>query len=186
MGTRSYFPGGKEAGVWSWPLTSIYCFSAWIYTLPYLCLTYLRQSLGYPIWGFSCLYVTTQEWGSRDSSVSMVSGLRTGCPGFNSQQEQGFFFPRQRPDRFFCADSLISTAYRDPSPWGKAAGAWSDHSSPLCSEVKNELILLLNENCKVKSKGWKVKSSLCFNRAPRYEGILGNGGIAPPILWSRH
>jgi hypothetical protein len=25
MGTRSSFPGGKVAGAWSWPLTSIYC-----------------------------------------------------------------------------------------------------------------------------------------------------------------
>jgi hypothetical protein len=25
MGTRSSFPGGKAAGVWSWPLTSIWC-----------------------------------------------------------------------------------------------------------------------------------------------------------------
>jgi len=23
MGTRGFFPGGKAAGVWSWPLTSI-------------------------------------------------------------------------------------------------------------------------------------------------------------------
>jgi len=23
MGTRCYFPGGKAAGAWSWPLTSI-------------------------------------------------------------------------------------------------------------------------------------------------------------------
>jgi hypothetical protein len=25
MGTRGSFPGGKAAGAWSWPLTSIYC-----------------------------------------------------------------------------------------------------------------------------------------------------------------
>jgi hypothetical protein len=25
MGTRGWFPGGKTAGAWSWPLTSIYC-----------------------------------------------------------------------------------------------------------------------------------------------------------------
>jgi hypothetical protein len=29
----------------------------------------------------------------------------------------------------------------------------------------------------------KVKLSLCFNWAPRHEGVLGSGGIAPPILW---
>jgi hypothetical protein len=28
----------------------------------------------------------------------------------------------------------------------------------------------------------KVKLSLCFNWAPRHEGILGRGGIAPHIL----
>jgi hypothetical protein len=38
MGTRSYFSGGKAAGAWSWPLTSIWCrgqrMSAAIPTLP--------------------------------------------------------------------------------------------------------------------------------------------------------
>jgi hypothetical protein len=27
-----------------------------------------------------------------------------------------------------------------------------------------------------------VKLSLCFNRAPRHEGVLGSGGIAPRII----
>jgi hypothetical protein len=27
-----------------------------------------------------------------------------------------------------------------------------------------------------------VKLSLCFNKAPRHEGVLGSGGIAPLIL----
>jgi len=30
----------------------------------------------------------------------------------------------------------------------------------------------------------KVKLSLCFNRAPRHEGVLGSGGIVPPLLTS--
>jgi hypothetical protein len=30
----------------------------------------------------------------------------------------------------------------------------------------------------------QVKLSLCFNWAPRHEGLLGNGGIAPRILTS--
>jgi hypothetical protein len=35
--------------------------------------------------------------------------------------------------------------------------------------------------------GVKVKLSLCFFIwAPRHEGVLGNGGIAPLILWTRH
>jgi hypothetical protein len=29
MGTRGYFPGGKAAGAWSWPLTPIYCRGPW-------------------------------------------------------------------------------------------------------------------------------------------------------------
>jgi hypothetical protein len=28
----------------------------------------------------------------------------------------------------------------------------------------------------------KAKLSLCFNRAPRHESVLGSGGIAPRIL----
>jgi hypothetical protein len=32
----------------------------------------------------------------------------------------------------------------------------------------------------------KVKLSLCFDWAPRHEGVLGGGGIAPLILWPRH
>jgi hypothetical protein len=32
----------------------------------------------------------------------------------------------------------------------------------------------------------KVKLSLRFNWAPRHEGVLGSGGIAPLIPWPRH
>jgi hypothetical protein len=32
----------------------------------------------------------------------------------------------------------------------------------------------------------KVKLSLCFNWAPRHEGVLGSGDIAPVFLWPRH
>jgi hypothetical protein len=31
----------------------------------------------------------------------------------------------------------------------------------------------------------KVKLSLCFNWAPRHEGVLGSGGTAPRTLWPR-
>jgi hypothetical protein len=39
-----------------------------------------------------------------------------------------------------------------------------------------------NNNKKKVEVKLKVKMSLCLNRAPRHEGVLGNGGIAPLIL----
>jgi hypothetical protein len=47
------------------------------------------------------------------------------------------------------------------------------------------LIYLIQHIGKSKKK-LKVKLSLCFNWAPRHEGVLGSGGIASLILWPRH
>jgi hypothetical protein len=65
---------------------------------------------------------------SRDSSVSIETGLRSGRPGFNSWRDQrtGFSFSWPlRPDRLWCPPSLLSSGYWGLFPGGKATGAWS-------------------------------------------------------------
>jgi hypothetical protein len=55
---------------------------------------------------------------SQDSSISTVTRLRAGRPGFDSRQEQKFF---SRPDRLPGPPSLLSDGYRVLFPRGKAA-----------------------------------------------------------------
>jgi hypothetical protein len=56
--------------------------------------------------------------------------------------------------------------------------AWRFTTTPPAqTQVRIDLYLCLKIN---------VKSSLCFNWAPRHKRVLGRGGIAPLILWPRH
>jgi hypothetical protein len=43
--------------------------------------------------------------------------------------------------------------------------------------IRNTPDVLISEKCV------RVKLSLCFNRTPCYEGVLGSGGIAPRIFY---
>jgi hypothetical protein len=52
------------------------------------------------------------------SSVSIVTRLRAGPPGFKSRQGQGFFPSTPRPDRPFDSPSLLSNSYRECFPQG--------------------------------------------------------------------
>jgi hypothetical protein len=64
---------------------------------------------------------------SRRSSVSIVTRLRAGGPGFNSRQGQWWEFSSSppHPDRLWGPPSPLSNWHRGLLQHSKAAGAWS-------------------------------------------------------------
>jgi len=55
---------------------------------------------------------------SRDSSVSIVTGLRAGRPGFDSRMNRKYLSSPPRPDRHWGPPSLLSNGYRRFFPLG--------------------------------------------------------------------
>jgi hypothetical protein len=74
---------------------------------------------------------------SRNRSVSVVTRLQAGRPGFNFRKGQRFFSSLPHPDLLWGPPSLPSNGYRGFFPLGKAAGREADHSPPSSAEVKN-------------------------------------------------
>jgi len=55
---------------------------------------------------------------NRKSSINIVTRLRTGRPGCDSRERQGFFSSRPRSDSLWVPRSLVSSAYRGQSGRG--------------------------------------------------------------------
>jgi hypothetical protein len=98
------------------------------------------------------------------NSVRTVTRLRAGRPGFDYRQGLGF---QSSPSNAEVTNAWIYTSI---PPY--IFMAWC-----LC---KLRVRICNRKTCIM------VKLSLCFNWAPRHEGVLGSGCIAPLILWPRH
>jgi hypothetical protein len=82
--------------------------------------------------------IVLQNERSHDSSVSIVTRLRAGLPGFNSGRGNGFFFFLSAPS---CLDRLWGPR-NQWVPWALPPGVKrpernADHSFPSSTEVKN-------------------------------------------------
>lgn len=88
------------------------------------------QGALYPL---SILVVSLFAVASRDSLVSLVTGLLARHPWFQSNWDKSFHNLRTG-----CGAHLASSGYRGLLPRGKAVGAWGYHSSPSTSEIKNK------------------------------------------------
>jgi len=62
---------------------------------------------------------------SRGSSVSIVTELRAGQPGFDYQQDQGLFSLPPHPDRLWAYPASYTMVTCFYFSGGKAARAWS-------------------------------------------------------------
>jgi len=75
----------------------------------------------------------------RCSSVSILTRLRAGRPGFTSRQWQcwDFFSSPSRPDRLWGPPSFLSTGYKGAFSLGvKRPVREADHSPPSSTDVK--------------------------------------------------
>jgi hypothetical protein len=81
---------------------------------------------------------------SRDSALDITTGCGLDDLRFGVRAPVGsriLCFP-QRPDRLWHQPNVLSDGYRGLFPGGKAAGAWSCHSSPTSAEVKKMWIYI--------------------------------------------
>jgi hypothetical protein len=78
------------------------------------------------------------HWGSCNSSVSIVTRLQTGRPGFHSWQGQGFLFSSpSRPDLLWGLPNLLSNENGGHFPQGVKRLGEADLSLPSSVEVNN-------------------------------------------------
>jgi hypothetical protein len=75
-----------------------------------------------------------RSWGI---SVSIMTRLRAGRPGFYSWQNKYFYSSPPHPDRLWGSPSLLSIEYQGLFPGLKRPGREADHSPPSSAEIKN-------------------------------------------------